>query len=336
MKDVTKDILVLFDAEEEYARLMTDFLKSHRELPWEIHTYTREDLLFQEETNTQIAMLVAAESVYSEELQNLQPLQMVILNESGVLRWGQVQNINKYQQADKVLRRLMELYLEIADSSLPCLAGESNTKFIGLYSPVHRCRQTTFALTMSQMLAAKYHTLYLNFEHYAGMAELLPQEQSFDMSDLLYFMNSKQERFRLWMQAMVQKKGELDYIPPMRCGQNLLSVTATEWMQLLQKISELGEYEYVVLDLSESMQGLFEILRCCGKVFTLTAEDGVAQSKILQYEQVLSLYEYEDVLHKTCKCSVPKIQKLPEELEQYTRGDLAEFVRMQMKDICDI
>lgn len=336
MKDVTKDILVLCDREEEYARLMTDFLKSHRELPWEIHTYTRVDLLLQEEANTRIAMLVAAESAYTEELQMLQPLQMVVLNESGVLRWGQVQNINKYQEADKVLRRLLELYLEIADVALPCLAGESNTKFIGLYSPVHRSRQTTFALTLSQMLAAKYHTLYLNFEYYAGMLELLPQEQSFDMSDLLYFMNSKQERFRLWMQAMVQKKGTFDYIPPMRCGQNLLAVSVAEWMQLLQKITELGEYEYVVLDLSESMQGLFEVLRCCRKVFTLTGEDRIAQSKITQYEQVLALYEYEDVIDKTCKCSLPKVQKLPEELEQYTRGDLAEFARAQMKDICDI
>lgn len=122
----------------------------------------------------------------------------------------------------------------------------------------------------------------------------------------------------------------------MRSGQNLLTVTAGEWLQLLQRITELGEYEYVILDLSESMQGLYELLRCCRKVFTLMANDKIAQSKMMQYEQMLALYEYEDVLKKTCKCRVSKIYKLPEELEQYTRGDFAEFVREQMKEFCEL
>lgn len=103
----------------------------------------------------------------------------------------------------------------------------------------------------------------------------------------------------------------------------------------MHKITELGDYEYVILDLSESMQGLFEILRSCKKVITLTRDDHIAQSKIMQYEEMLSMYEYEDVLDKTSKYAAPKIQKLPEELEQYTRGDLAEFVRKQMREICE-
>lgn len=333
MKNKTKDILVLCDTEEEYATLMTDFLKSHKELPWEIHTYTAVDVLLQEEQKTEISMLVVAESVYMEEMKTLHPCCTVILNESGMIKWDQLQNINKYQQADHVLRGLLELYAEIADRQLPKLTGELHTKFIGIYSPVRRCLQTSFALTMSQMLAAEARTLYLNFEHYAGITELLPDRQTRDMADLLYFLNADQEKFRLRMQTMIQQKGRLDYIPPMKSGQNLLTVTVGEWMQLLQKIVELAEYEYVILDLSESMQGLFDILRLCTKVFTLTREDPIAQSKLIQYEQILALYEYEDVLHKTCKCNIPQIHRIPRELEQYTKGDLADYVRKQLQEL---
>lgn len=333
MKNDVKDILVLCDTEEEYARLMTDFLKIHKDLPWEIHTYTTPETLLWEERKTEIAILLVAESAYTEELKTLQPERMVILNESGVMKWDKLQYINKYQQADNVLKSLLEIYMEIADSQLPRLTVGCHTKFIGMYSPVHRCLQTTFALTMSQMLAEEKHTLYLNFEHYAGIPGLLPDRQSRDMADLLYFLNAEQDKFRLRMQSMIQHEGKLDYIPPMKSGQNLLTVTVGEWMQLLQKITELGEYEYVILDLSESMQGLFDILRICTKVFTLTQTDRIAQSKVMQYEQILALYEYEDVLGKTCKCSPPKIRKLPQELEQYTKGDLAEYVRKQLKEI---
>ena len=133
------------------------------------------------------------------------------------------------------------------------------------------------------------------------------------------------------MQTICRHVGNLDYIPPMKSGQNLLTITAAEWMKLLQKIEELGGYEYVILDLSESMQGLFDILRMCKRIFTLTREDRIAKSKLLQYEQLLSLCEYGDVLDKTKRLNLSHIQRLPEELEQLTRGDLAELVNDLLK-----
>lgn len=333
MKKEMKDVLVLCDGEEEYAGRMTDFLKMHKELPWEIHTYTSVDLLFQKEKKTDIAILVVAESAYGDEMKALQPGRLVILNESGVLREEGIQNISKYQQADKVLKGLLEVYADIAKGQLPRLAEGYRTKIIGIYSPIRRCFQTTFSLVMSQMLAEESRTLYLNFEHYAGIPELLPDIQTKDMADLLYFLNVDKEKFQLRMQSMIQHKGKLDYIPPMKSGQNLLSVTVTEWLQLLKCITELEEYEYIVLDLSESMQGLFEILRLCAKVFTLIQEDPVAKGKLIQYEQVLELYEYEDVLLKTCKCSFPKVSRVPEEIEQYTKGEFAKYVRKQLREL---
>ena len=93
------------------------------------------------------------------------------------------------------------------------------------------------------------------------------------------------------------------------------------------------QYEIVILDLSESMQGLFDLLRICDKVFTLTGEDRVAQGKLAEYEQILASYEYKDVLDKTHKCMVPKVRRVPEELEQYTRGELADYVRNMIREL---
>lgn len=328
-----KDVMVLCDGEEEYARLMTDYLKRHRELPWEIHTYTAVNILLGEEWESHIVLLVVAESAYTEELKRLQPQEIVILNESGVMRWEGMRHINKYQQADSVLRELLDIYAELVTVALPGPVVKGKSCFIGMYSPVRRCMQTSFALTMSRMLSEEGRTLYLNFEHYAGSAELLPGAGMRDLADLLYFLNAEKDKFRIRMQAMVRQMGKLDYVPPMKSGQNLLTVTSGEWMQLLQKIAETGEYDYVILDLTESMQGLFDILRMCTRVFTLTGKDGIAQSKLLQYEQILALYEYEDVWNKTKKCQLPKMRNLPASLEQYTKGDLAEYVRKQIKEL---
>ncbi len=331
MKEEEK-LLVLCDEEEEYARLLTDFLQKQRDLPWRIHTYTSIDDLMRSEKEP-VMLLAVSESAYSEALQALQPLRTVILNESGVIRWKEVPCVDKYQAAGEVLKYLLQIYMEVADTGLPRLRQGCRTKFIGNYSPVHRSMQTSFALTMSQMLAREHATLYLNFEHYAGIGELLPDLQTLDLADLLYFLNAEQEKFRLRLQTMLRHVGNLDYIPPMKSGQNLLTVQTAEWLGLLQKIEELGEYEYVILDLSESMQGLFEILRLCRRVYTLTREDRIAKAKLLQYEQLLSLYGYGDVLEKTRQPSLPQIRRLPEELEQLTRGELAALAEGLIREL---
>ena len=95
----------------------------------------------------------------------------------------------------------------------------------------------------------------------------------------------------------------------------------------------MEEYEYVILDLSESMQGLFDILRLCDRIYTLTREDRIARAKLLQYEQVLALHEYEDVMDKTRQLNLSHIRRLPEELELLTRGELADLVKGLLKDL---
>lgn len=326
--------LVLCDPEEEYAQLMTDYLNKQKDLPWELRTYTNVQELLVSELET-VALLVVAESAYVEEFQRFASTRLIVLNESGLMRWENIIYVDKYQKAENVLRVLLETYMEIAGNPLPRLQKNCKTLFIGNYSPVHRSMQTSMALTLSQLLAKEHATLYLNFEHYAGHPELVADIQTHDMADLLYFLGAEKEKFRLRLQAMLRHIGKLDYIPPMKSGQNLLTVTPAEWMGFFQKIEELGEYEYVVLDLSESMQGLFQILRLCRKIFTVTREDRIAQSKLLQYEQLLSLCECEDVLEKTKRLSLSHIRRLPEELEQLTKGDLAELVRGLVEEILE-
>ena len=332
MREGECKVMALCDAEEEYAQLMTEFMKKQKNLPWELHTYTNADTLLGVEREG-IDMLVVAESAFCQELRELSPRCMVVLGESGVMRWEDISYVDKYQEAEEVLKQLLGVYMETADVQLPFLRTNRKTVFIGNYSPVHRCMQTSFAITMSLMLARRHPTLYLNFEHYAGISELLPDMQTLDMADLLYFLTAQKDKFRLRLQTILKHKGALAYVPPMKSGQNLITVTPKEWLGLLERIEELEEYEYVVLDLTESMQGLFEILRMCRHVYTLTREDRIARGKLLQYEQVLALYEYGDVLGKTKRLALPHIQKLPEELEQLTKGDLADLVKGLLRNL---
>lgn len=317
-------ILALCDPEEDYAQHMCAFLKRSRELPWEVNLYTRvEELLRRQEP---VDLLLIAESAYGERVRDLEAGQTVVLGESGLAPWEGVRYIDKYQRADQVLRELLGIYAEREGELCPRLAVKHRARLIGMYSPVRRVLQTTFALTYGQLLAEGERTLYLNFEHFAGLEELAAPPGG-DLSALLYFLKAEREKFLLRVQAMAGRKGKLDYIAPMNWGQNLLGITGQEWQLFLERILESGLYDAVILDLSESMQGLFDILRLCCRVYTIEGEDRLARCKMDQYEQLLALQEYGDVLEKTEKCRLPLFRRLPEQIEQYTRGELAEYVR---------
>lgn len=317
-------LLVLCDPEEDYVQHMADFLRRKKEAAWEIVAYTRpEELLKLEE---KIEILMISESVYGAFVEKLPVKLSVLLNESGIVQENALVNIDKYQEAEKVRQAVLECYMELEKEFFPRLGTGRHTKLIGMFSPVRRCLQTTFALTYGQLLAEKQRTLYLSFEHYAGLEEWQECRRQ-DLSALLYYQQAPKEDFGLHMQTLVQRIGNLDYIAPIVNGENLLYVTVQEWQRLIRGLVECGEYEYIILDLSESMQGLFEILRMCSKIYTIIQEDAKALRKLNHYEQLLSSQEYEDVRNKTAKCRLPVFRKLPEEVEQYSKGELAEYIR---------
>lgn len=323
-------LLVLCDPEEDYAQQMADYLRRKKDAFWEIRTFTKAEELISFGEGEAMEILLVAEAAFGDYVKKLQVKVPILLNESGVITNRWLPNVDKYQAAERVRQEILAHYMERSGETFPRVRGSGKGKLIGMYSPVRRCLQTTFALTMGQLLAEGHRTLYISFEHYSGLEEWQEYRRQ-DLSTLLYYQQNKQETLPMHMQTLVRKVGNLDYVAPMINGENLLYITSEEWKQLLEAIVQSGEYEYVILDLSESMQGLFEILRMCCKVYTIIQEEAKALQKLYRYEQLLVLQEYEDVKEKTAKCRLPSFRRLPTELEQYTKGELAEYIRGMLK-----
>ena len=134
------------------------------------------------------------------------------------------------------------------------------------------------------------------------------------------------------MGSMTQRAGELDVLPPFDSFLDFVSVSRDEWIRLFHEIERGSDYEYLILDLSDGVQGLFDILRLCDVIYTLSREDGFAMAKIAQYEDVLKKSNYEDIWKKTKHCTIPLIKNLPSGLMQLTYTELAELVRERIME----
>ena len=221
--------------------------------------------------------------------------------------------IDKYQSVEAVVRKVLELASDAG--LLPPAAragGREGMKLIGVYSPVGRCLQTTFSFTLGQLLARKHRVLYLNFECFSGFGKMLRKEFQADLSDLIYFLHNRDGRFPYRLESMTQKLNGLDYIPPAFSCLDLQRVEKEEWLALLDELGQSGLYEYVILDLSEVINGLFDILKLCSAVYTIVRDDGFAAAKQEQYEALLTCLDHEDILENTKKCRLPLFRQLPQ------------------------
>ncbi len=336
MKDLT---LVLCDREEEYAHQMAEYFLRSTGISWCVRTYTKpEELLrlegMEQDSRKQADILLLAENAYVDGVTKLPVKCLVVLEEERGQCLESYPHILKYQAADEVLRALVEIYADkIKDFKGTCATGVGTTHMIGFYSPVHRCMQTTFSLALGLELAERNKTLYLSMEYFSSQQELRPEEQARDLGDLLYFLHTQEEKFPLRLQTCVQHLGALDYIPSIKVGENLLGVTPGEWLKLFQKLSSEGRYEYIVLDLSENLQGLFQILRSCEKVVTIGKTDTFATVKLTRYEELLQQSHMEDVLKKTYHLVLPLIADVPESWEEYGDGRLREQIRVLLEEL---
>lgn len=329
-----KKVLALCDGEEDYLCHMADYLERKEMLPFAVHAFTDTEQLrkFAEEEENKIEILLIAESAYKAGDEDYPAVQVIVLNESGSQVGEKVENISKYQSTENIYRAVMSNYSGSGREIARRISTGHQMKIIGNYTPVGRCMQTTFALSMGQILAKKHKTLYLNFETCSGLGYLLNRDFSADITDVLYYLNGEREKLAYRLGGMVQNLNGLDYIPPVAAYEDLREISAEQWIDLFREIERSMDYEYLILDLSEAVGGLFQILRECFRVFTIVREDGFAEAKLRQYEAMLQAGDYEDVAAKTKKRNLPVFHKIPAGLDQLTHGDAAAYIRKVIEE----
>jgi len=318
--------LVLCDPEMDYAQQMAAFLAKDKDFPWEVIVCS--DWKEAQKCAGQYApqIWLVAESLTEEELPDISSGQLVLLNESGVTRFSQVHQIDKYQEAENVRKELLRLLAQKETRICTPFTTEKRTRIIGFYSPVRGCLQTNAAITYGQLLAGKAKVLYLHLGCYAGLPELDDLEPEGDLGALVYYLGEEEGRFWLHLKGMVRSLESWDYIPAMRNGADLPGILEEEWMNLLERCRALKEYDYIVLDIREEIQGLFEVLLRCDRIFTLENEDVFSQRKLEKYHYVLERNGYGEVQNKTKSLVLPDFGRLPGALVEYTRGTLAEYL----------
>ena len=323
---MSKEIIAIGHPEEEFSRRLTDYFNEHNLLPLKAVAFSEKGRLTRFEKQNPLRLKVIppewAQGKKKEELANC-----LFFSEE---EEEEKMYVYRYRPADLTAKW-------ICDSAglVDCFTyrfRESQTKLIGIYSPVGRCLKTSFSLTLGQMLATRYRVLYLNFENYSGFGRVMGYQKKSDMADLLYYFLNLSEEFSGKMDEMMMKVGGLDVIPPALSFLDIENVTESEWDVFLTTLSEKGKYEYIILDLSDFIKGLYHVLEKCSYIYTIAPNDGLAMAKVEQYERILEELHYKDILNRTRKVTPPVFRKLPIHPEELVHSELAEYTKKITED----
>lgn len=325
-------IFAVCDLEETYAFQIAEYIMEKVPMPYVLHLFTRTDKLQIFIEQQEISILLIGESAIRQLDIKPDIPNIFVLQESDGEKEPGYQYINKFQNPVEVVKELAEHISDWNDCKNERKQSGTQSKMIGIYSPVRRCLQTSFALTMGQLLAKEHKVLYLNFECYSGFSQLLHRDFPADMMDVVYYFKCAREKFSIRLSSIVQNINGLDFIPPGQSGLDLQEISGENWLELLETIDQVSDYEYLLLDLTDGMNGLFDLLSHCYKIYTITKDDGFAMAKMDQYEKILRLNELDHITDRTVKCRFPIFAKLPTDLSLMTHGELAGYVKTIIKE----
>ena len=296
--------LVICDKEIRYARALGEHISAREELDVKVHVCSSLEHVVALQKRSPIHIFVVDETISYEERRKIGAEYTVVLGESRPTDLGEQEvYVGKYQSAKILIRDIFAVYVEQTKENITRRGQTEKARFVAVYSPVHRIGKTTFAKALAREWGKKERVLYLNLEEYAGLAKCT--EEGWGLGDLLYFVKQGDGTLHARMQLAVQREGTLEYFSPLLMSVDLKAVTYEEWQKLFEAIAESGIYSKVVLDLGESVQGLFQILEGCERIYMPMLEDDVSQQKVQQYEENIRRLSLEELFYKTVRFVMP-------------------------------
>ncbi len=333
-------IIAICDSELEYAAHLAEYLHNSLELPCTLQIYSRIEIFREFVSAENLALLVIAESLYDSGLLDEGYDHVLILNESGAFM--EVPNtISKYQKVENIVAKIYSLCAQ-EESDLSSIRHADPMKLIGIYGPAVDSWSSAISYEIARLASVKTSVLYLNLDPYADVSKFSDCSFEGSIRDLVYYNDCAKEKFAAKLHMMTRSDGSLRILPPAHPWLQIRSIGQEQWQDLLCSIEQVSNYQYLVIFLSEIVDGVLEILRRCDSVVTFCKEDELSQIRMEQYETLLKETGYEDIYMKTIKFTLPEdeggltaIEELrAENFAQELQGVVAKVVPGAQDRIC--
>lgn len=296
-----KGVFAICDSETDYLYRLMDYLEPRVSQRFQMHAFSNEQSLWDYASQNTLEILLISNQVARERIGDLKCKNIFLLTE-GVIK-AMFQNyltINKYQSAQEIFRQVMFIYAQKEKERNYKCAKQlyENINLIGFYTPWNEDLQTSLAFAYGSLSGKDKSTLYLNFKGYHGFSQYMKRTFQRDLIDLIYYLKNKEEQFVDYLDSIVCKTKNVDYVPPVENPMDIRAVTKEDWLKLLTKLSSDTSYRTIVLDITDEIDESLALLEECSKIYIPTKEDVSKDSKMGQLNKTLIAKGKQNILEK--------------------------------------
>lgn len=243
-----KPRIVLVDSDEEYLMPIVMKITSELKDSVEIEIITSKDYFHEFLSRLQtITVLFINGEWYNKELEK-HNIQHVFLMKSSLedmhTRSGRIHYVEKYSSVKELYNQMM---YECSRELILTSGNKNNTKVILVYSPIGGSGKTLLSLSLSACLEKMHKRCFYidaeylqTFQIYMKDKECMPRETGAVLAH--------EEKSIAKTMYHYKRRDLFDYLPPFFASISALNISFSVYASLIKYISELNEYDYIIVD----------------------------------------------------------------------------------------
>jgi len=289
--------IIVADSDEEYMEALERYFRTYYRERIESLCITSQEYLIEymkkEITNIDILLVTPR---FLHKL-NLDKVNTVVLLTDGRIpqEYIKFESIAKYQEAQKLVRRIIDIYAENNPDEVYTSFNDRKTKVIGVFSPDGGAGKTTISIAISLRSSQRgMNVFYLNIENIPSTQVFLDCNSENNLSDVLYYLKEKSKNLSLKIEGarLEDLASGIHFFAPPDSPLEMNEILDNDISELVSQLKSLNRYDSIVIDMSsvinEKNLKLFEI---CDSIICISTPDKISQKKASQFIKALEMTE---------------------------------------------
>lgn len=306
------NICVIYDSDESYAKRLMSVINDDNDIPYNAQVFTKENDLDMYLKERKADMLMISEEAYEYDSGRVGSKTVVLCEEDedadviNAKREDELVGVCKYQPSYQILQSVMKY--EKKDKAIT----SGRLKVIGVYG-FDSSKRMMLSLAIARILSERASTLFVSFESFSCLGNILKCDSSENLSDALYAFRQNHNQFHKNISNSISHYDRLDYIPEADCAEDVADIKSQEIGTFIQGVGrELG-YTYVVVDIGDSIRMPWGVLDCCDEYYITYGEDNIENIRIRNFEKYMIEQGMDNISEKLNKVRVDVQPDIPVE-----------------------
>lgn len=195
--------------------------------------------------------------------------------------------IFRYQKSSEILRQIFQIFEQRSNKNLFPLYKTGKLDMIAIYAPGGHELQLPFSIAYASICGENSKVLYLNLTEFSGMSVLMKEKEGENLSDLIYGIRQKKNKFLLCLQSVLHHTDTFDYVQPPNNPEDLYAIHEEDVDCLLSLIKEQTDYKLVIWNCSTLTPLNSEVLMHCSKILCVVKEGSFGKYRKTEFQKFM-------------------------------------------------